>query len=332
MLLVLDEVQKIKGWSEEIKRLWDAEQVQSGCIRPLILGSASLLLQHGLSESMAGRFYLHYFPHWTLDECEEAFGWDLDTWLAFGGYPGAAPYINRPDDWKQYVNLSLIEAVLARDVLQLQSIRKPALLRNLFGLASTLPAQIISYTKMLGQLQDAGNTTTLADYLELLASAFLVTGLELFSKGQARQRASSPKLICWNNALITAQSLRTPTELVSDLSFRGRLLENAVGAHLLNSLRPPLGGWSISYWRQGSKEVDFVVTHQEKVWAIEVKSGKPRTNDGMLAFRKRYPEASPLYIDSAGLTPATFFKAPAADILLGTFRTEAHGRWRGAKI
>ena len=177
VLLVLDEIQKVRGWSEVVKRLWDEEARTGGKVRPLLLGSSALLVQKGLGESLAGRFYLHRCAHWSWPECREAFGWELARWLYLGGYPGAAPLAGDEPAWKRYVTDALIETVIARDVLQMQTVTKPALLRHLFALAAAYPAQILSYTKMLGQLQDAGNTVTLAGYLRLLETAFLASGL-----------------------------------------------------------------------------------------------------------------------------------------------------------
>jgi hypothetical protein len=310
VLLVLDEVQKVRGWSEAVKRLWDAKTGRGHAIRLLILGSSSLLLQAGLSESMSGRFFLHRCPHWTYPECREAFDWSLEQWIYFGGYPGAAEFIGKVDTWKQYVTDSLIETVLARDVLQLQRVSKPALLRHLFLLAAAYPAQILSYNKMLGQLQDAGNTTTLAHYLTLLESAFLVSGLPLFSRGQVRQRGSSPKLVLWNNALVSALGGPSFEAALADTAWWGRLVENAAGAHLLNALSPSAS--LVSYWRHNGAEVDFVVSFGTVVWAVEVKSGRPRNTSGLQAFRKRYPECRTLIVGGEGMPLETFFSTPPA--------------------
>ncbi len=283
----MDEIQKVRGWSEVIKRFWDEERANNGLIRPLLLGSSALLLQRGLTESLSGRFFLHRFTHWNWPECKAAFGWGLDQWLFFGGYPGAAHLIEQETDWKHYVTDSLIETVVSRDVLQLQTVNKPALLRQLFALAVTFPAQILSYTKMLGQLQDAGNTTTLAHYLKLLESAFLISGLELFSKGKVRHRGSSPKLILWNNALINAGSLRSFAQARAEPNWWGRLVENAVGAYLLNDLQDSL--WSVTYWREGDCEVDFVICHGSNIWALEVKSGARANKADLRLFARRIP-------------------------------------------
>jgi predicted AAA+ superfamily ATPase len=308
VLLVLDEIQKVPGWSEVVKRLWDREKRDRGPVRPLLLGSSALLVQRGLTESLAGRFFLHRCMHWPWLECRDAFGWDLNQWIYFGGYPGAAAFIADEPNWKRYVADSLIETVVARDVLQMQTITKPALLRHLFGLAAQYPSQILSYNKMLGQLHDAGNTVTLAGYLRLLETAFLASGLELYSRGQVRKRGSSPKLILWNNALVSATSLLTFDQTFADGGRWGRLIENAVGAHFLNHLHGP--GWSVTYWRTGDEEVDFVVSHGAQAWAVEVKSGRPHKPSGLTAFRRRYPKAEGLLIGDAGVPLADFFTLP----------------------
>lgn len=299
VILALDEIQKVRGWSEIVKRLWDEDRLRRSKIRVVLLGSSSLLIQTGLSESLAGRFFLHRCPHWSWDECQQAFGWDLDRWIFFGGYPGAAALVRRPLQWKSYVADSLIETVLARDVLQLQTVAKPALLRHLFALAATFPAQIFSYNKMLGQLQDAGNTTTLAHYLRLLETAFLASGLELYSAGQRRKRGSSPKLVLWNQALINALSTRSFAEARRDGAWWGRLVENAVGAHLLNHLQGM--EWGVSYWREGDAEVDYVVTRGRETWAIEVKSGRPGRVSGLAAFQRRFPRSRSLLLGAEGI-------------------------------
>ncbi len=315
VLLVLDEIQKVRGWSEQVKRLWDEDRRRKRSIHVMLLGSSSLLLQRGLSESLAGRFFLHRCPHWSWEECRKAFGWDLHRWLYFGGYPGAAPLADRPRDWKQYVADSLIETVLARDVLQLQAVAKPALLRHLFALSACFPAQILSYNKMLGQLQDAGNATTLSHYLKLLETAFLVSGLELFSRGQRRKRGSSPKLVLWNQALVNALSNLSFGEARADAGWWGRLVENAVGAHLLNHLSPP--EWGVTYWRRGDAEVDFIVERGRALWALEVKSGRGGRSSGLEKFHASYPLSRRLRIGSDGIPLEEFFGSDPRRLLDG---------------
>lgn len=307
VLLILDELQKVRGWSETLKLLWDT-RTPGAQIRVLILGSSALLMQAGLSESLAGRFFLHRCTHWEYQECRAAFGWSLEQWLFFGGYPGAAAFTGNETEWKRYIADSLIETVLARDVLQMSKVAKPVLLRHLFALAATLPAQCTSYTKMLGQLHDAGNTTTLANYLKLLEAAFLVSGLELFSRGVQRKRGSSPKLVLWNNALVNALSTRSFAESLADTVWWGRLVENAVGAYLCGNLNSV--EHTVTYWREGAHEVDFVVSRGREIWAIEVKSGRSGKAVGLTRFRNRYPEAKALLIGVQGIPLLEFFSKP----------------------
>lgn len=314
VLLILDELQKVRGWSETLKVLWDTRSVGPE-IRVLILGSSSLLMQEGLTESLAGRFFLHRCSHWSYSECKTAFEWNLKQWIFFGGYPGSASFINDEISWKRYIADSLIETVLARDVLQMSKITKPVLLRHLFALATTLPAQFVSYTKMLGQLHDAGNTTTLAHYLKLLESAFLVSGLELFSRNKQRKRGSSPKLVLWNNALVNALSTRTFEAAITDAVWWGRLVENAVGASLCNNLNSI--EYTITYWREGNYEVDYVVVRGSKTWAIEIKSGISKKLSGLARFQNKYPDTKPMIIGEAGIPLEEFFSKDPAQWLEG---------------
>ena len=310
-VLALDEIQKIPAWSESVKRLWDEDSAARLPLRVVLLGSAPLLVQQGLSESLAGRFELLPIPHWSLTEMRAAFGFTLDQYLWFGGYPGAAPLADDPERWARYVNDSLIETTLSRDVLLLTRVDKPALLRRVFELGCRYSGQILSYTKMLAQLQDAGNTTTLAHYLALLEGAGMVTGLPKYSGGAVRQRGSSPKLQVLNNALMNAQSDRTLAEARSDGSAWGRVVESAVGAHLANAAAAR--ACELFYWREGHREVDFVAKAGRRVLAIEVKSGSRRESlPGLGAFLEKFPKARPLVVGSGGVSIDDFL---ARDVL-----------------
>lgn len=313
VLLVLDEVQKVKGWSEVVKLLWDREQREGKGLKVILLGSSSLLMQKGMSESLAGRFMTYRCGHWGYGEMKEAFGWDLEDWIYFGGYPGAARLKIDEAAWRRYISDSLIETALARDILQLTTVAKPALLRNLFGLSVSHPAQVLSYNKMLGRLQDAGNTTTLAHYLKLLETAFLVSGLDQYKAGRGHKRASSPKLVLWNNALVTAYVGGDCQETRRDLPWWGRLVENAVGAHLFNGLDHATH--RTYYWRERDDEVDYVIKSPRNLWALEVKSGRSATSRGLAAFIKRYPDARPLMIGGGAMELEKFFLADPMMIL-----------------
>ncbi len=304
-LLVLDEIQKVRGWSGTIKSLWDQERRRPSGLKVILLGSSALLVQKGLSESLAGRFFLHRCTHWNYPEMRKAFGWSLDEWIFFGGYPGAAAFRNEEAAWRNYVVDSLVETVLSRDVLQMNTVAKPALLRHLFGLATAHPAEILSYNKMLGQLQDAGNTTTLAHYLQLLGQAYLVSGLEAYRVGSRSKRGSSPKLILWNNALVTAFRGEGFAQARRDTAFWGRLVENAVGAHILQRPDPTVGG--VYYWRQGDEEVDFILTTGKAVTALEVKSGRQSRATGLATFRGKYPGVQARLVGSGGIPLEEYF-------------------------
>ena len=308
-VLVLDEVQKIPRWSETVKRLWDEDSRARRPVKVVLLGSAPLLMQQGLTESLAGRFEVVHLPHWSYAEMRAAFGFSLEDYLYFGGYPGAAPLIKDPQRWKRYLLDSLIETTIARDVLLMTRVDKPALLRRLFELGCRYSGQVLSYTKMLGQLQDAGNTTTLAHYLELLAGAGMLTGLQKYAGRSVRQRGSSPKLQVLNTALMTAQSGLSPEEARSDREFRGRLVESAAGAHLANAAAS--GTCEVFYWREQNQEVDFVVRAGRAVLAIEVKSGRaPDAFSGLAAFSEAFKPKRTLLVGADGVALDEFLSKP----------------------
>ena len=271
-LFIIDEVQKIPYWSEMVKKLWDEDTKNKINLRLVILGSSPWLMQKGLSESLMGRFEILPITHWNFLEMNRVFHWELDQFIYFGGYPGAAPFANEKDisRWFNYINDSLIETTISRDILLMTQVNKPILLRRLFQLGCNYSSQLLSYQKILGQLQDAGNTTTIAHYLELLSGVGVLTGLNKYANNNIRTRASSPKFQVYNTALMSAQSGKSFEEAKNDKDFWGRLTESAVGAYLLNEIR----GTQIElyYWREGDKEVDFVLKKGDFVTAIEVKT------------------------------------------------------------
>ena len=308
-LLVIDEVQKVEQWSEVVKRLWDEDSRKERPLKVVLLGSAPLLLQQGLTESLAGRFETLHLPHWSFSEMREAFGFSLEDFLYFGGYPGAAPLASEPERWRRYILDALVETTIARDVLLLTRVDKPVLMRRLFELGCRFSGQVLSYTKMLGQLHDAGNTTTLAHYLELLEAAGMLTGLQKYAGNAVRQRASSPKLQVFNTALMTALSGMSPEQARADGEFYGRLVESSIGAHLVNEAAR--GACELYYWRLGDREVDFVVRAAQRLYAIEVKSTARRDGlSGMAAFRKAFDPDRSLLVGADGIDLAEFLSRP----------------------
>ncbi|GAB6059113.1 ATP-binding protein [Desulfonatronum parangueonense] len=311
-LLVVDEVQKVEHWSETVKHLWDEDTRHGRTLRVVLLGSAPLMIERGLTESLAGRFESLHLPHWSLAEMRTAFSYSLEDYLFFGGYPGAAPLIAEPARWRRYVLDSLIETSIARDVLLLTRVDKPALLRRLFELGCRYSGQILSFTKMLGQLQDAGNTTTLAHYLDLLEAAGMLTGVQKFAGQAVRQRASSPKLQVLNTALMTAMEGLSPEEARADRSFYGRLVESAVGAHLANTAQR--GDCELFYWRDRNREVDFVVRAGRRLLAVEIKSGRRRdVLPGMAAFVEAFQPDRTLLVGGDGIELEAFLSRPVME-------------------
>lgn len=309
-LLVLDEVQKIDRWSEIIKARWDEDTASGLDLRVLLLGSSPLLMQSGLTESLAGRFELIRVSQWSFAEMRDAFDWDLERYLYFGGYPGAAPLVDDEIRWASYVRDALIETTISRDILLMHRIAKPALLRRVFQLGCDYSGQIHSYNKMLGQLQDAGNTTTLAHYLDLLSGAGMVSGLQKISVGRARQRASSPKLQVHDTALMSASAGKRLTVAREDRSYWGRLVESAVGAHLLHTTAGR--DIELTYWRHRDHEVDFVLRRSDALVPIEVKSGRARgAHPGTAAFCKRHEVKRHLLVGGGGLDLEEFLLSPA---------------------
>jgi len=313
-LLILDEAQKITGWSEIIKRLWDEDTAAGLQLKVVLLGSSPLLVQKGLTESLAGRFEVIPVPHWSYREMSKAFGWNVEQYLVYGGYPGAAALINDHERWARYIIDALIETTISRDILLLTRIDKPALFRRLFQLCCDYSGQIMSYQKMLGQLHDAGNTTTLAHYLDLLSGAGLITGLPKYYGKRVPQRSSSPKVQVFNTALMTAPLGLTFKAIKEDRNYWGRLVESAVGAHLINSAREK--NLEVFYWRDRNQEVDFVVRSAKKLVALEVTSSRKKgTPSGMAAFCKAFPVTRQLLVGGNGIPIDEFLSTPVENWL-----------------
>jgi predicted AAA+ superfamily ATPase len=308
-VLFLDETQKVTGWAEVVKSLWDEDTRLGFPLKVVLLGSSPLLVQRGLTESLAGRFEIIPVVHWSYAKMREAFGWNLDQYILFGGYPGGATLIEDPERWARYIIDSLIETTLSRDILLLTRVDKPALLRRLFQLCCDYSGQVLSYQKMVGQLQDAGNTTTLAHYLDLLNGAGLITGLPKFSGKRVRQRGSSPKVLVLNTALMSAPSNLSPVAAQHDRDYWGRLVESAVGAHLVNS---SIGRrFEVFYWLERNHEADFLLRAGKDLVAIEVKSSRQRERlSGMETFSKAFSTRRQILVGGQGIPVEEFLLTP----------------------
>jgi predicted AAA+ superfamily ATPase len=296
-VLAIDEIQKIHQWSETVKRCRDEDKVNGRSLCVVLLGSSKLILQQGLTESLAGRFELIPLPHWRYHEMAEAFDFTPEQYVWFGSYPGAAVFISDEQRWKAYVRDALADTAISKDILMLNRVDKPALLRNLFETGSHYSGQMLSYNKLIGQLQDAGNTTTLAHYLRLLNQAELLCGLDKYASGKARKKASSPKFQTYNTALVHAYKTELFEEARQNSVLWGRAVESSIGAYLLTYSKEDL---NLYYWREGNHEVDFVLEYQNKIVALEVKTGND-VKSGIKEFQKLFNPHKMYLIGSGGI-------------------------------
>lgn len=304
-VLTIDEVHKIKRWSEIVKREWDADTRSHRQLKLFLLGSSRLMLRKGLTESLAGRFELIRLGHWTLQEMEDAFGWTLDEWVYYGGYPGSAGLIKDMRRWRKYIKESLVAPAIEKDVILTSNIYKPALMKQLFEVGCSYSAQLLSLTKALGQLQDAGNVTTLSSYLDILNQCNLLAGLQKYANDEARRYQSVPKFQVYNNALLTAFQGTTYEKDRIDPQIWGRWVESAVGAYLLGGAEE--AGYNVYYWRERSDEVDYIIVRQGEAVALEVKSGRRGMNSGLPKFCDNFHPKRALVIGTDGIPFNDFF-------------------------
>lgn len=305
-LLVIDEIQKIQRWSEAVKEEWDWDSSKKVPLKVVLLGSSRLMIQSGLSESLAGRFELIRMGHWSLDEMQAAFGFTLDQYMYFGGYPGAAQFVRDETRWKRYIKDSIITPAVEQDIKLTANIYKPVLMKRLFQLSSAYSSQELSLNKMLGQLQDAGNVTTLANYLGILEQCQLVCGLQKYANDEARKYNSSPKYQVFNNALMTANNRGKFETIRSDADKWGRWVESAIGAHLLSAAEE--NDYKVFYWRERDDEVDYIVATDDGCVAFEVKSGRRKMNSGMKEFTKAFHPIHSYIIGTGGVSFEDFLK------------------------
>lgn len=306
IILVIDEIQKIQNWSEVVKKEWDLDSFHDRNIKVLLLGSSRVLLEKGLSESLAGRFEEIRMSHWSFGEMQECFGFSLEQFVFYGGYPGSASLIEDEDRFQQYIQSSIIDATINKDILMDTPIGKPALLRQTFELGASYSGSLLSLTKMVGSLQDAGNTSTLAGYLGLLNDSGLLVGLQKYSVDAARKRASIPKLQVYNNALKTIYSGMTLEQVVADRKAWGHIFESAVGAYIVNEAFKHR--FEVTYWREGNEEVDFVLKKNNSIVAIEVKGNAEKRTVGLDEFKKKFKPLNAFIVGSEGVRPEDFLK------------------------
>jgi hypothetical protein len=299
IILVIDEIQKIANWSEVVKKEWDDDTFHDRNIKVLLLGSSRVLLEKGLSESLAGRFEEIRMSHWNYQEMKDCFGFSLDQYLFYGSYPGAASLIDDDDRFQQYIQSSIIEATINKDILMDTPISKPALLRQTFELGSAYSGGLLSLNKMLGSLQDAGNTATLAGYINLLDESGLLCGLQKFSMDTARRKASIPKLQVYNNALKRVYNPQTFEQAILDRKAWGHIFESGIGAYLVSQAF--IHRFEVFYWRERNDEVDFILRKKGSVVAIEVKSNAEKKTEGLDKFRQLFSPQSSFIVGDGGI-------------------------------
>ena len=313
-LLVIDEVHKIDNWSELVKKEWDADTFNDVNIKVVLLGSSRLLLKYGLTESLAGRFELLPMSHWSFKEMREAFGFDIDQYIYYGGYPGSATYLPNESRWRRYMSDAIVDPAIEKDVLLTTHIYKPALMRQLFRLGCSFSSELLSYNKMIGMLQDAGNSTTLADYMKVLGESKLLTGLQKFDKGKLKRYNSIPKLQVFNNALLTVMTNdMTFQKARTDPRLWGRWVESAVGCYLLEKADEL--NYELFYWKNGDAEVDYIITRGDSIIAIEVKSGHRQTNKGLKLFKELFNPKYSIVVGGSSMPLDEFYSGDLSQLL-----------------
>lgn len=311
-VFVIDEIQKIKNWSETVKLEWDKDSREGNNIKVVLLGSSNLLLQKGLTESLAGRFELIKMMHWSYNEMKDIFGFTPEQYVWFGAYPGAGELINDEDRFKSYIRNSIIEATITKDILLMTRVDKPALLKSVCELGLLYSSQVLSYNKMLGQLKDAGNTTTVSHYIDLLDTSGILGGIQKYTIKAVKARSSSPKLMAYNTSLINAMMPEKFSEIIAKPEKWGRMVESCVGSYLMN--RSKLENFEVYYWIDSNAEVDFVIKKGDKTVCLEVKSGKISKNDGIKKFIGQFGDVKSYIVGGQGLSWQEFLTISPSEL------------------
>jgi uncharacterized protein len=300
-VLAIDEIQKIHGWAGTVKGLWDHDRAAGIDMHVILLGSSAALMRQGMNESLAGRFESIGMTHWSFSEMREAFDFSFDEYCYFGGYPGLANLISDPPRWRNAVNDQIIVPTIEQDIRDLIRIDKPALFNRLFQVASRMSSQVVAYSEILAGLHqdsgEVGNTATLARYTEVMFQAGMVTALQKYAPNVVKQRASKPKFQVLNTALMSASHHLSFAQARAGEHW-GRVVESAIGAHLLNAKQP---GDEVHYWipKRGIGEVDFVVRCGAQLYAIEVKAGAGGSTRWLKEFAATHNRAKCLMVTSA---------------------------------
>lgn len=299
-VLLIDEIQGLPDWSRLLKSKLDYIKRRRIPLHVVVSGSSALQLGLGTRETMAGRFERLRLLHWPARELMQRFqisaGAGVEQVVRFGSYPGAVALLPDYARWRDYIKDSIVEPAIGRDVLMMEAIRKPALLRQVFAVCVGHPAEIISIQKLCGQLTERGALDTVAHYLHILEEACLVAAVPKYSLKVVRQRAAPPKLVILNNALLSVTGAQTPPRAGRDPERWGRWVENACIALAWNAGQNPC------YWRTEPLETDMVLDGSWGRWAVEIKTGPYGNRDlaGVLEFCRRYADFRPLVLCEPG--------------------------------
>jgi predicted AAA+ superfamily ATPase len=295
-VVLLDEAHLVPDWAGRLKGVWDRLRRKKLPIQIVATGSSALRLASGSRESLAGRFERITLTHWSAASLAQVFKLSPEvaalTIVEEGSYPGAFELRSDRARWSAYLRDAIVGPAIGRDILALAAVRRPALLRQVFGACASSPAQIVSLQKIQGQLQDAGALETIAHYLALLEEAYLVAPIQKYAARAARRRNAPPKLVTLSNALSAAVDPRGAPSQKAEPDRFGAWVENACLAHAWNA------GQQVSYWREEPLEVDGILEGSWGSWAIEVKTGGFQASDlkGLLELTRRHRALRPLVI------------------------------------
>lgn len=306
-ILIIDEVQKINNWSEQVKKEWDEDTRQNRNLKVILLGSSRVMLQKGLSESLAGRFETLKLGYWEWPEMRDAFGFSLDEYIYFGGFPGLASDIKDESRWRRLMEDSIVSPALSRDITEVEEIRNPALMRQVFELACAESAKELSLTKMQGAI-NSGTVPTIKNYLNILESSMLVCPLQKYSPSPIKVKQTVPKMQVFNNAFRNRYEVYGFETARTTPDEWGRQVESAVGAFLAN--RSVIDDFNLYYWRNEKRqECDYILTKGQSIAAIEVKSSHTGSIMGFEAFKKLYADriTSSLIVGPEGFPLEDFF-------------------------
>jgi len=315
-ILIIDEVQKIDGWSEQVKKEWDEDTRRKRNLKVILLGSSRVLLQKGLNESLEGRFEPLKMGYWEWSEMRDAFGFTMQQYIYFGGFPGLALDIHDEDRWRGLMEDTVITPILSRDILEIEEIRNPALLRQVFELASIESARELSLTKMQGTM-NSGTVPTIKNYLNVLDQTMTVKPMQKYAPSVIKEKNSIPKMQIYNSAFRNCYGRFTFEEAVTNPSEWGRQVESAVGAHLAN--RSQLDTFELLYWRNNNKkECDYVLKKGQSLVAIEVKSSSADDTSGFEEFKNLFSKqiTAAFIVGPEGLPLEDFFSLDLKKLFL----------------